>query len=145
MTDSTATKADESSEITPDEIEFSIDEIPDDRVAEITESVRVESPSGELPLGDVMVNLALAHKDLHDTKKASLSLYQALDERKHEAEADGNAEVAEVLENVKKTAFGVYLRLQRGDLELLGERDGTYCGYFNEDFDHTEVEPDAPA
>jgi hypothetical protein len=49
------------------------------------------------------------------------------------AKGEDDEQLVEILEGMKESAFGVYLRLQRGDLELLGERDGKHSGYFAPD------------
>jgi len=121
-----------------------LDGVSEDEMAEIMESVRVSGPEGKMSLKAATLDLLVAHKEIEDYKKGAFSLYQALDERQAEAEAQGQEAVAEVIEEVKKSAFGVYARVHRGDAEVLGDRDGKYAGYFESDQspDEFEVEHD---
>lgn len=83
----------------------------------------------ETSLGDVVSDIKKAHSDLDEYKAGSLSLAQTLSEAADEA--DGKL-LQSILLDMSDNAFLVYLRLQRGDQELLGERDGKYSGYLNE-------------
>lgn len=97
----------------------------------ITSNVRIEAPSGEIPLAAIMMDLAETHNDLQQMKHGALTLYQCLDERlAEERKKCPDSDVCAVLESVKDSAYGVYLRVQRGDEELHGDRDGEYSGYF---------------
>lgn len=114
----------------PDESSF--DHISEEELKEITQNVRVDCPDGEMPLNAIMMDLAVGHNELEQYKQGALTLHQCLDERlEEEQKRNPNSKACDVLEAVKDTAFGLYLRLQRGDKELHGERDGQYSGYFN--------------
>jgi len=107
-------------------------EINEAELEQIVQNIRVDAPSGEMPLNAIMFDLAVGHNELEKYKEGSLSLYNAIDERlQEEQEINPNSKDCDVLREVKKTAFGLYLRLQRGDEELHGNRDGQYSGYFN--------------
>jgi len=113
----------------PSDIDF--DDITDERLQEIVQSIRVDAPDGEMPLNAIMLDLAVGHNEIEQYKKGALSLTDAVDERlQEEEERNSDSEEAEVLKEVKKAAFGLYLRIQRGDEELHGHRDGDYSGYF---------------
>lgn len=109
-----------------------IDDIPEKELQEITQNIRVDAPSGKMPLNAIMLDLAAGHNELEQYKQGSLSLYKTIDERLQEEEQKGSdSNTIKVLEAVKRSAFGLYLRLKRGDEELHGYRDGKYSGYFN--------------
>ncbi|AGM11040.1 hypothetical protein HCTV-8_gp63 [Haloarcula virus HCTV-8] len=84
-------------------------------------------------LSDLVGDIKKAHQELDAYKSGALKLSNALDERILMAKGDEDEQLIEILEGLKDSAFGVYLRLQRGDLELLGERDGKHSGYFAPD------------
>lgn len=106
------------------------DRLAADEVNTLLEDVTVEVKGDERSLAALMQDLAIAHKDLDNYKSGALAVSTSLDERMVQAEMDGDDDTYAALRNLKKTAFGVYLRLQRGDQELTGERDGKYSGYF---------------
>jgi hypothetical protein len=144
MTDANSSPATpDDSTTTNDDLSFSIDKLDDAAVADIIENTRVENGDSEMPLKAAMLDLAVAHKELEEYKEGALAMYQHLDERLHEAEAAGNDEVAHVLREVKKTAYGVYLRLHRGDAELVGDRGGKFADYFDPDEPTPTPEMDA--
>ena len=84
-------------------------------------------------LSDLVGDIKTAHQELDAYKSGALKLSNALDERILMAKGDEDEQLVEILEGLKESSFGVYLRLQRGDLELLGERDGKHSGYFAPD------------
>jgi len=107
------------------------DEISPSEVAELTQNIRVDGPGGEMPLSAIMLDLTMGHSELEQYKKGALSTYEAVDERlQEEEERNPDSRECDVLEEVKKSALGLYLRIQRGDEELDGDRDGKYSGYF---------------
>jgi PAS domain S-box-containing protein len=108
------------------------DNISTERLQEIVQNVRVDSPKGKLTLNEIMLDLAVGHNELEQYKKGSLSLQNAVDQRLKEEETDNpDSEECAVLREVRDSAFGLYLRIQRGDEELHGNRDGDYSGYFS--------------
>jgi PAS domain S-box-containing protein len=112
--------------------ESSFDHINADELEQIVQNIRVDAPSGEMPLNAIMLDLAVGHNELEQYKEGALSLHKAVDERLQEEEQHNpDSKECDVLREVKKAAFGLYLRLQRGDAELHGKRDGKYSGYFN--------------
>lgn len=117
--------------------EIEVDGLDDDTVAELTESVRIEGPEGEMPIKLLMLDIVVGHKELEEYKESALAITQKLDERIQEAEAAGNDDLVTLLEEVKRSAYGMYLRLHRGDAELMGDRDGKYDGYFEGEDDAT--------
>lgn len=109
-----------------------IDDISEAELQEITQNIRVDAPSGKMPLNAIMLDLAAGHNELEQYKKGSLALYKTIDERLQEEEQKNtDSKTIKVLEAVKRSAFGLYLRLKRGDEELHGHRGGRYSGYFN--------------
>jgi PAS domain S-box-containing protein len=114
----------------PEEIQF--EGISDEELSEIVENIRVDAPEGEIPLNAIMMDIAVGHNELEQYKTGALSTYEAVDSRlKEEQERNPDSKECQVLQEVKKSAFGLYLRVQRGDEELHGNRDGRYSGYFN--------------
>jgi len=123
-------------EISEDNASKSVDEddfdkLSSDRLKEVVKTVRVDAPSGEMPLNAILLDLAESHNELEQYKKGALGLTQALDEALIEAkEHNPESDEVQVLQAAKESAFGLYLRLQRGDEELHGHRKGEYSGYF---------------
>lgn len=101
----------------------------------LIEGVTVELPDGDTPLAAIMQDIETAHKELDEYKNGSLVVSDALDEKIAQATINENEELKELLIDVKDAAFGVYLRVQYGDLELLGNRneDAEYHGYFSDE------------
>lgn len=124
-----------------------LDQLTDDEeVRAILEDVEMDVPGGErATLADVTADLVVAHKELDGYKNGALTLSQFLDEAIIEQETLGNAAAVGILRDLKKTAFGVYLRVKRGDDELLGERDGKFSGYYADDDPAAVVEADEAA
>lgn len=115
---------------------------PDDPVTDssevrpaLIEGVMVEVAGDEVPLVSVMKDVETAHQELDEYKNGSLVASEALDEKIAQATINENEELKQLLIDVKDAAFGVYLRAQYGDLELLGERnpDAEYHGYFSDE------------
>lgn len=104
--------------------------ITPDEANTLLEDVTVTVQGDERSLADVMKDLSVAHAELDAYKQGSMALSTALDERTIQAEMDGDRELQAALREIKRKAFSVYLRIQRGDEELTGERDGKYSGYF---------------
>jgi PAS domain S-box-containing protein len=114
---------------TPDPTAF--EDIDGEELKEVVQNIRVDAPEGKMPLNAIMLDLAVGHNELEQYKQGALSMHKAVDERLQEAEKQNpDSTQCEVLREVKKSAFGLYLRLQRGDEELHGKRDGRYSGYF---------------
>jgi hypothetical protein len=102
-----------------------------ERFGEIVEEAEIETPSGQVDsLEDVMNDITEAQKELNQYKSGSLALCAALNDEKVQARLDGDDELAEALSIIREAAFGVYLRVKRGDDELFGDRDGQYSDYF---------------
>jgi hypothetical protein len=100
----------------------------------LMDETTVEVGGADETLADLVRDIKTAHEELDAYKSGALTLSNALDERIMQVKNDGSDEdLIEILEGMKESAFGVYLRLQRGDLELLGERDGKHSGYFAQD------------
>lgn len=108
------------------------DGISTEQLEEIVKNVRIDAPSGEMPLNAVLLDLAVGHNELEKYKQGALSIHQAIDERLIEEKKNNpDSPEVEVLREAKRSAFGLYLRVQRGDMELHGNREGQYSGYFN--------------
>ena len=102
----------------------------EDDMEELLNETTVEMQGEEQQLGDLYKEIQEAHRDLDDFKSGALALSKTLDERRMQAKNDGDETLVMLLDDMKDLSFSVYLRLQRGDLELFGERDGKYSGYF---------------
>jgi hypothetical protein len=113
-------------------MENEVEGISSEELQEIVENIRVDSPDGEMPLNAILLDIANGHNELEQYKKGALSICDALEDRiREEEERNPDSDELEVLKEVKESAFGLYLRIQRGDEELHGHRDGKYSGYFD--------------
>lgn len=84
--------------------------------AEIARNLRINAPSGEIPLNLLMRDLIESHVELEQTKNAALTLHAAIDARLQEAErVDSNSDQCDVLREAKKIAFGLYLRTRQNN------------------------------
>jgi hypothetical protein len=123
------TEVTEAPQTSPDPMAF--ENISDERVREISQAIRVQGPEGMLDLAEIMLDVTRGHNELEQYKRGALALYEALDERLAEEEKrNPDSDECQVIREVKRTAFGLYLRVQRGDMELHGDRDGRYSGYY---------------
>jgi len=100
-----------------------------ERVVELMESETVTHGGGEQPLSAIAGDIQMAHDGLDSYKAGSLSLAQNLSEAAKETD---DKVLQAILSDLSDGAFATYLRLHRGDAELLGERDGKYSGYLTE-------------
>lgn len=98
-------------------------------VKQLIEGEEVDVGGTDTPLNALISDIQTAHKELDEYKSGSLTLAQDLSEAANETE---NKVLQAVLTDMSDSAFGVYLRLHRGDLELLGEREGEYSDFFSE-------------
>lgn len=114
---------------TPDDPAANKNEIPPGLIEDVT--VRVAGD--DVPLAALMVDIETAHKELDEYKNGAIQASDALDEKIAEATINENEELKKHLIDVKDAAFGVYLRVQYGDMELLGNRneDSEHHGYFD--------------
>ncbi|WP_372611548.1 hypothetical protein [Halomonas sp.] len=119
-------------EVSADDVP-SLDSLTGERINEIITDVEIETPDGEkTPLGAVAADIVEAHTEVEAYKNGSMALSQALNEALTEYDEDDDEMVAQVIEELRAEAFGVYLRVTRGDDELIGDRDGPYSDYFGE-------------
>jgi hypothetical protein len=108
------------------------DEISPEELNQIVKNTRVDAPSGKMPLSKIMLDLAVSHNKIEQYKQGAFSLYDALNQRlDEEQEKNPDSDTAKVLEEIASSAFGMYLRINLGDEELHGERDGEYSDYWN--------------
>jgi len=98
----------------------------------LIEGVTCEVAGDDVPLAALMMDIETAHKELDEYKNGALVAEEAIDEKIAEATINEDEELKQLLIDVKEAAFGVYLRVQYGDMELLGNRneDSQYHGYF---------------
>lgn len=119
-------------ESTDDDV--SLDDVDTDDIAELIDDCDIDGPDDEtLSLPAVIEDLAQSHEDLDSYKRGALTMCASIDDRLQQAEREGDEALAALLRETKRTAFGVYLRVQRGDAELFGDRGGEYEGYFGEE------------
>lgn len=116
---------------TPDDPATESSEVP----PALIEGVTVSVGEDDVPLVSLMQDIETAHKELDEYKNGSLVASKALDEKIAQATINENEELKQLLIDVKDAAFGVYLRAQYGDLELLGNRnpEAEYHGYFSDE------------
>lgn len=112
-------------------IDNQLAELDADEIREVAKNVRIQSPDGEISLAEVMLDLAAAHNELEQLKTSAISIHEAVDERLQEEQLHNpDSDACAVLEEVSKTARGLFLRVHRGDQELHGNREGKYSGYY---------------
>lgn len=105
----------------------------DEEMSELLTNSTMVMPDGEeATIAEAAADIAEAHKEVEQYKQGALTLTQVLDERIIEAEQADDDELVAALENLKHAAYGVYVRVNRGDDEVFGDRDGNYSGYFDE-------------
>lgn len=126
-------------------IEHPDDDLSEDEVASLMGGVEVTIPGDgtTIELRDMMTDIMAGHFELDTYKRGALTFCDALDERITVAENNGEDDLAELLYEVRSAAFGLYLRVQRGDQELLGEREGEYSGFFESEADIPSRDPQA--
>lgn len=101
----------------------------DETVTDRLENTTIDFKGQESSLGAVLQDVKTAHQDLDEYKQGSLKLAQELSEKADEAD---DKMLEAILTDMSDAAFAVYLRLNRGDLELRGDRDGEYAGLYAE-------------
>jgi hypothetical protein len=80
---------------------------------------------------DMVESITEAHASLTQIRRSSLQATAKLEEQLQVAEENGESEKVELLEAIRHNAYGLFLRLRRGDAELTGERDGEFTNYYN--------------
>jgi hypothetical protein len=83
----------------------------------------------ELGVIGLAQDILKAHDQLDSYKKGATTMTQALDEKIEEL--DSEDERIDALEDLRDTANMIYLRLERGDAEMRGDRDGEYSGHMS--------------
>lgn len=106
-------------------------------MSEITDVERVQNETitlngRNLKLDGIIEDIETAHDELDTYKSSALAINQALKEEIEATDDDDQVKI-DALTDIQEMSFAVYLRLERGDLELLGERDGEYSGYMKEE------------
>lgn len=101
----------------------------------LIEGVTLEVAGDDVPLAALMKDVEVAHKELDEYKNGAIVASEAIDEKIAQATINENEELKNLLIDVKDAAFGVYLRVQYGDMELLGNRnpDAEHHGYFSDE------------
>lgn len=108
------------------------DQLDEATINNIAKQLKIDGPDGEVSLTEIMMDLMEAQNQLEKYKQGAAILHKKLEERLEEETQDGTDEdILMVLEEVSEAARGVYLRVERGDQELTGDRDGKYSGYFD--------------
>lgn len=97
----------------PDELD-----IDAERVEEIADETTFEGPQGEKTLREAIADIVGAHQDLTRYRQGGLALHQRLKERERDARAAGNDDVADVISDIKESAFALYERIYEGDSNL---------------------------
>ncbi|UBF22317.1 hypothetical protein HRTV-11_gp60 [Halorubrum virus HRTV-11] len=114
--------------------DLSLEELAEEEISEVLTSTEIDTPDGETAtLAEVAADLVVGHEEIESYKNGALAYSQYLDEAIVEHEVAGNDDVVQILRELKRTAFGIYLRIKRGDDELLGDRDGKYSGYYDDE------------
>ncbi|UBF22426.1 hypothetical protein HCTV-15_gp59 [Haloarcula virus HCTV-15] len=114
--------------------DLSLEELAEDEISEVLTSTEIDTPDGETAtLAEVAADLVVGHEEIESYKNGALAYSQYLDEAIVEHEVAENDDIVQILQELKRTAFGIYLRIKRGDDELLGDRDGKYSGYYDDE------------
>lgn len=126
----------------PDAI--SSDDEPISDVAVDLENITIEHPGGEdISLADIVEDIIVAHQEIEQYKQGALVLNQAIEEAIIAEEiGEEDEHTLTLMRDVKQSAFGVYLRIKRGDMEVMGNREGPYSGYLLGDEEEDEDEPE---
>jgi PAS domain S-box-containing protein len=108
-----------------------LDGIPSEKIRTTAEGIHIKGPSGELSLNEAIADIAVGHNEVENYKQGALAIRKGISDRleKERVKNQPNETYCKVLQEAKKSAFGLYLRVQRGDQELTGNRDGEYSGY----------------
>lgn len=101
----------------------------EEQVSELLESYTIEGLEVEATLGELVGDIQKAHEELDEYKQGSLALSQNLSEAANDTDDET---LRAILSDMSDSAFYVYLRLNRGDKELVGDRDGEYSGHLTE-------------
>lgn len=104
-------------------------EADQETVNELLQSETITVGENETSLGDVMSDIQTAHKELDEYKAGSMSLAKSLSEASDEADDEV---LKAILADMSNGSFAVYLRLHRGDMELMGDREGEHSGFLKE-------------
>ena len=96
-------------------------DIPQERLEEVADNIRIDSPEGEIPLSSLMLDIVLAHSELNQQKSGALTLYSNLTERlEEEQERNPDSEECEVIKSVQESVWKLYMRLEKGDEYIEG-------------------------
>lgn len=104
-------------------------EADEETINELLQSETVTVGTVETPLSDIISDIQTAHKGLDEYKSGSMSLAKTLSEAADETDDEV---LTALFADLSDGAFTIYLRLQRGDMELLGDRNGEYSGFLKE-------------
>ena len=99
----------------------------DEELAQLMTETTTTIAGHEHSLVDLLKDIKTAHEEVEQYKNGALTLKQNLKEMRMENE--DNELVSEIIEDMEKSAYAVYLRIQRGDQEIIGDRDGEYADY----------------
>jgi hypothetical protein len=97
-----------------------------ERAEELLETETLSVGGVESPLGEIVEDIQNAHAEIDQYKRGSLHLAKNLEEAAEETEDDVHEQI---LRDMHEAAFAAYLRILRGDSEILGDREGEYSEY----------------
>lgn len=120
-------------------VELSPEDVSD-RIGDI--EITVPEKNETIGLADLMKDVTSGHYELSAYKRGALTYCDALDEEIALAEAENDEEAAELLREVRRATFGLYLRVKRGDAEIVGDRDGKHSNFLDSEDEIPEDEPD---
>lgn len=108
------------------------EDISAEELRQIGQNTRVSGPDGTLPLNSIMLDTMVGHNEIEQYKKGAISLHEAIEQRlEEERQRNPGSDTEKVLQEISESVRGLYLRIQRGDEELHGNRDGKFSGYWN--------------
>jgi hypothetical protein len=100
-----------------------------ERVSDLMQTETLTHGGEEHSLQALAGDIQKSHAALDEHKQGSLALSQDLNEAAKQADDDA---LRAILTDMSNGAFSIYLRLHRGDMELMGKRDGEYSGFLTE-------------
>ena len=84
-----------------------------DSLAGLIEAETVNHGSREMEVTDIIQDLAVAQRELEQYRRGALALAASLDNEIFETKAAGDAERADALRRLKRSAMNVYGRIEK--------------------------------
>jgi len=85
------------------------------RIAETEIDVQSEDGAETFTLAEMMADLSVGHYELDAYRRSALVYCDALDERRRQAQEDGEEKVAELLAEIREVAYSLHERIDSDD------------------------------